>query len=123
MTSKAKLGPLLSKGEVVKNELSGATFAVRLKSFIVQSSSIKFEKFHPFVDSQIVQYMVKKEDYTFNTFTGLRVKEISQNFDVSSWMHINNKENFMADILTKGTTPDKTGRLLQSGSLSTQALA
>ena len=89
MTSKAKLGPLLSKGEVVKNELSGATFAVRLESFIVQSSSIQFEKFHPFLYSQIVQYMVKKEDYTLNTFTGLRVKEISQNFDVSSWMHIN----------------------------------
>ena len=30
--SKSKLAFLLSKGEVLKNELSGATFAVRLKT-------------------------------------------------------------------------------------------
>ena len=59
VTSKAKLGPLLNKGEVVKNELSGATFAVRLKSWIVENSTLEFETHHPFVDSQIVQCMVK----------------------------------------------------------------
>ena len=40
VTSKAKLGPLLNQGEVVKNELSGALFAVRLKSWMVENSSL-----------------------------------------------------------------------------------
>ena len=117
VTSKAKLGPLLNKGEVVKNELSGATFAVRLKSWIVENSTLDFETYHPFVDSQIVQCMVKKEDYTLNTFAGLRVKEISKKSDVSSWLHISSKNNFVADILTKGTTPDniKEGSDWQTG--------
>ena len=117
VTSKAKLGPLLNKGEVVKNELSGAVFAARLKSWIVENSSLTFEKHHPFLDSQIVQSMVKKEDYTLNTFAGLRVKEISRKSDVSSWLHISSKQNFVADILTRGTSPDnlKEGSDWQTG--------
>ena len=117
VTSKAKLGPLLGKGEVVKNELSGATFAVRIKSWIVENSKLEFNKFWPLVDSMIVKHMVKKEDYNLNTFAGLRVKEISQKSDVTSWHHIASKDNFVADILTKGTDPSniKEGSEWQCG--------
>ena len=73
---------------------------------MIETSSLQFEDFYPFVDSLIVQAMVKKEDYTLNTFAGLRVKEINQKFDVSSWLHISSKNNLIADILTWGTTPD-----------------
>ena len=117
VTSKAKLGPLLGKGEVVKNELSGATFAVRIKSWIIENSTLNLSDHLPFVDSQIVQHMVKKEDYHLNTFAGLRVKEIGQKSDVTSWLHIPSKDNYVSDILTKGADPSsiKEGSEWQCG--------
>ena len=107
--SKAKLGPLLQKGEIVRNELSGATFAVRLKTWVSQNSEIDYGTYHPFLDSRIVQDMLKKDSYVLNTFAGLRVKEIESKSDVLSWKHISSKDNFVSDILTKGATPDKLG--------------
>ena len=86
--AKAKLAPLLAKGEVVKNELSGALFAVRLKSWILQNTNLKYLSYIPFLDSRIVQDMIKKDSYLLNTFAGLRVKEISAKSDVDSWNHI-----------------------------------
>ena len=117
VTSKAKLAPLLNQGEVVKNELAGATFAVRLKSWMIQNSSLSLGEYQPFVDSQIVQHMVRREDYELNTYAGLRVKEIARKSDVSSWLHISSKDNFVADILTKGTRPEniKEGSDWQTG--------
>ena len=107
--AKAKLGPLLNKGETVKNELSGATYAVRIKTWIVQNTSLAYDDFVPFLDSMIVKCMVRKESYLFNTFVGLRVKEIDKKSDVESWRHIPSKENYVSDILTRGETPDKLG--------------
>ena len=107
LAAKAKLGPLLDKGDVVKMELSGATMAVRLKSWIVKHTRTVYGTHQPFLDSKIVQDMIKKESYTLNTFAGLRVKEIASKSDVTSWMHISSKDNYVADILTRGTTPDK----------------
>ena len=117
LMAKAKLGPLLQKGETVKNELAGATFAARVKSWIIQHSSIEFGEHIPFLDSRIVQDMIKKESYNLNTFAGLRVKEISAKTDVSNWQHISSKDNYVADILTKGATPDKLreGSIWQQG--------
>ena len=106
VTSKAKLAPLLNQGEVVKNELAGATFAVRIKSWLIENSSLDLGDFQPFVDSQIVQAMVKREDYELNTYAGLRVKEIAKKSDPTAWLHISSKDNFVSDILTKGTSPE-----------------
>ena len=80
--SKAKLAPLLAKGEVVKNELSGATYAVRLKTWIMQNTRLEYKEFIPFLDSRIVQDMIKKESYRLNTFAGNRVKEIAAKSNV-----------------------------------------
>ena len=108
LMSKAKLGPLTHKGETVKNELCGATFASRLKIWILQESGINFQNHHHFLDSMIVLDMMKKESYGFNTFAGLRVGEIQQKTDLAQWHHIPSKEN-ISDILTRGVTPDKLG--------------
>ena len=91
--SKAKLGPLTHKGGVVKNELSGATFAARLKCWIVEHTNIEFGNQFHFLDSRIVQDMVLKESYGFNTFAGLRVGEIQRKTDVTLWRHIPSQEN------------------------------
>ena len=108
--AKSKLAPLLAKGEVVKNELSGATFAVRMKSWILQNTNLEYRDFVPFLDSRIVQDMIKKESYLLNTFAGLRVKEISAKSDVDTWNHVSSKDNWVADILTRGASPDKIGQ-------------
>ena len=106
--SRAKLGPLNYQGETVRNELSGATFASRLYTWILEQSTISFGKHFPFLDSRIVQDMIVKESYGFNTFAGLRVAEIQQKTEATAWNHIGTKEN-IADILTRGTTPEMIG--------------
>ena len=53
------------------SELSGATFAVRLKTWILQNTNLTYGDFIPFLDSRIVQVMIKKDSYEFNTFVGL----------------------------------------------------
>ena len=42
--SKAMLGSLLLTGETVRNELSGATIASRIKEFIFEHSGMKFDE-------------------------------------------------------------------------------
>ena len=59
--AKAKLGPLLSKGETVKNELSGAVFAVRLKTWILKNTCLQYQDYYPFLDSRIVQSWSKSQ--------------------------------------------------------------
>ena len=103
--SKAKISPLQYKGETTRNELAGATFAVRVKSWILEKSGLKFGDCIPFLDSCIVQAMIKKDSYGFNTFAGLRVAEIQQKSDVDSWRHLPSSEN-ISDILTKGAKTD-----------------
>ena len=61
LMAKAKLAPILNKGEVMKNELSGAVFAVRMKTFVLQNSDLSYEAFIPFIDSTIVRAMIRKE--------------------------------------------------------------
>ena len=116
LASKAKLCPLTHKSEVVKSELSAATFSSRLRQWIVKETGKEFGKHIPILDSRIVQDMIKKESYIYNTFAGLRVKEIQEKTDVDSWVHVPSAEN-IADLLTKGTSPDKiaSGSIWQNG--------
>lgn len=51
--------------------------------------------------------MLQKSSYLLNTFAGLRVKEIDCKTDVSSWLHISSKDNWVADILTRGASLEK----------------
>ena len=106
--SKAKSAPLLHKGCVMKSELSGATFAARLDCWVKEHTNLHFGNSVHFLDSQIVKQMMLKESYGYNTFAGLRVAELQRKTNLSDWGHIPSCEN-VADILTKGATPDKLG--------------
>ena len=108
LMAKAKLAPLTHKGEVVKCELSSATYIARLKVFILRETNLKIGLYRHFIDSQIVQYMIRKDSYSYNTFAGIRVAEIQKKTDVEDWFHIPSEEN-IADVLTRGTAPDKIG--------------
>ena len=114
--SKAKLGPLTRKGETVKNKLSGATLASRLRTWILENTGLEFNQHISFLNSRIVHDMMLKESYGYNTFAGLRVTEVQKKTDVGSWLHIPSKEN-IADILTKGVSPNCLGKgsIWQSG--------
>ena len=107
--SKAKLAPLVKKGETVRNELNGATFAARMKSWILKNCGIQFGKHIPILDSRIVQDMMKKDSYWYNTFAGVRVAEIQTKTNVDDWLHVPSNEN-IADILTKGAPPSEIGQ-------------
>ena len=69
--SKAKLAPLLQKGEAVRNELCGATYSAKLKDWICFNSDTTFGKHYHIIDSSIVQAMIKRTSYGINTFAGL----------------------------------------------------
>ena len=58
--SKSKLVLLLSKGEVLKNELSGATFVVRLKTWILQNTNLDYNKFVPFSTEELSRIWAKR---------------------------------------------------------------
>ena len=114
--SKAKLAPIVKKGETVRNELNGAVFAARLKTWILKTSGIKFNKHVPILDSRIVQDMIKKDSYWYNTFAGVRVAEIQSKTNVDDWLHVPSNEN-IADILTRGAPPSELaqGSVWQNG--------
>ena len=92
----------------MRNELSGSTLASRIKVWLIQESGLIFGNHFHFLDSRIVQDMMKKQSYGFNTFAGLRVGEIQQKTSPNDWLHIPSKAN-IADVLTRGETPDKLG--------------
>ena len=106
--SKSRLGPLMHKGETVRNELSGSTLSARLKTWIQRNSDIEFGEFHHFLDSQIVRDMLAKDSYGFNTFIGLRVAEIQQKTVLENWKHVPSRCN-ISDVLTKGAPPSMLG--------------
>ena len=51
--AKAKLSAVLRKGETVRNELSGAVFACRLKEFISKQSGVRFGQYVLLIDSKL----------------------------------------------------------------------
>ena len=106
--AKAKLSAVLKKGETVRNELSGAVFACRLKEFICKQSGVIFGNHVLLIDSKIVQYMIQKSSYGYGTFAGLRVGELQQKTNPQNCLHIRSEDN-IADILTRGASPSYLG--------------
>ena len=80
----------------------------RLKAWIYEQTGLTFNEHIPFLDSKIVQVMICKSSYEFNTFVGLRVAEIQRKTDIDGWLHISSEYN-IADIITRGASPNKLG--------------
>ena len=66
--SKAKLTPLDQKGDVIKAELCGAVFAIRLKKYVEKHCHIKVTRWVHFVDSQTILGAIQKDSYGYQTF-------------------------------------------------------
>ena len=100
----------------MRQELAGATKAARLKCWVLQHTGLEFSEWIHFLDSRIVQDMIRKDSYGFGTYAGLRIAEIQQKTDIDKWFHIESAEN-ISDILTRGAKPKdiKQGTAWQNG--------
>ena len=107
--SKGKLTPILQIGDSYRNELCSAVYAARLKAWIYEQTGLTFNEHIPFLDSKIVQAMICKSLYGFNTFAELWVSEILSKMDVDEWLNIPSKEN-ISDIITRGAAPSKLSK-------------
>ena len=70
--SKNRLAPV-RKISVDRIELCGAVLNKRLKVLINEQCRYKFQRCYHVVDSQIVQAMIQKDSYGFNTFAATRI--------------------------------------------------
>ena len=104
--SKAKLTPLNQKGDVIKAEVCGAVFAVRLKKYFEKHCRIKVSRWVHFVDSQTILGAIHKDSYGYQTFFANRIGEIQKAGHVEDWMWIEGKLN-VSDIITRGATPEE----------------
>ena len=114
--SKAKLAPILHKGETQRNELCGAVLAGRLKDWICINSDTQWGDHKHILDSTITQAMIHRPSYGYNTFAGLRIGELQQKTNPDDWLHVESKEN-IADCLTRGAPPSfiMAGTIWQTG--------
>ena len=90
--------------DIVRLELAGAVLGKRLRTFIEENSRLEFESIYHIVDSEIVQAMIPKESYGFNTFVANRIGEIQEKTDKKEWMWVPGKLN-IADWTTRGKSP------------------
>ena len=84
--AKGKLAPILQIGDSYWNELCSAVYTARLKAWIYEQTGLNFNEHIPFLDSKIVQAMICKSSYKFNTFAGLRVAETQNKTDIVGWL-------------------------------------
>ena len=103
IASKNRITPL-KRITTVRSELCGAVLGSRLKVFIEKESRLKYKKVFFITDSKIVQAMVHKESYGFNTYVAVRIGEIQESADPQTWYWVDGKLN-LSDWLTRGKAP------------------
>ena len=80
----------------------------RLKSFVEKECRYRFQRIYHIVDSQIVQAMIQKHSYRFNTLAATRIGEIQEGTSQTDWYWVENKRN-IADCITRGKKPSDIG--------------
>ena len=103
--SKTRMAPLKTI-DIVRLELCGAVLSKRCRATIESEMEMEFEKIIHLVDSEIVQAMINRESYSFNTFAANRVGEIHQGTSKSEWAWVPGKPWLnVADLTTRGCSP------------------
>ena len=109
VAAKSRIAPLKTL-DIVRIELCGAVLAKRLREMLEKELKTKVEKVIHITDSEIVQAMVWKESYGFNTFTANRIGEIHQTTKSNEWYWIAGKAWLnVADLTTRGCSPSEIG--------------
>ena len=105
IAAKTRMAPL-KVVDIVRIELCGAVLSKRLRATIENDLNMGFEKSVHIIDSEIVQAMIRKESYGFNTFAANRIGEIQELTSAEEWMWIAGKPWLnIADITTRGASP------------------
>ena len=107
LISKSRMATL-NLSDVVRLELCGGILATRLRVTIQRKMHLTFRKVVHLIDSEIMQAMIHRESYGFNTFAGNRIGEIHRNTSANEWGWIEGKLN-IADITTRGCNPEDLG--------------
>ena len=103
--SKTRMAPLKTI-DIVRLELCGAVLSKRCRAKIEAEMEMSFEKTVHLVDSEIVQAMISRESYGFNTFAANRVGEINQGTAKDEWAWVPGKPWInVADLTTRGCSP------------------
>ena len=102
IAAKSRLAPL-KRIDIVRLELCGAVLSKRLRFTITSELKLKWQKVVHLTDSEIVQAMIHKESYGFNTFAANRIGEIQEGTKKDEWCWIPGKPWVnIADITTRG---------------------
>ena len=109
LASKNRITPL-KRMTIVRSELCGAVMAKRLSVFLKEEMRFKFEKEYYIVDSQIVQAMIQKDSYGFNTFVAVRIGEIQEDTAPSDWYWVEGCNNVADWVTRRGKTPKELHR-------------
>ena len=107
IAAKSRVAPLKTV-DIVRIELCGAVLSKRLRETIQREMKFEFEEVIHVVDSEIVQAMIWKESYGFNTFVANRIGEIQQVTEPKEWCWVAGTLN-VADLATRGCSPNEIG--------------
>jgi len=112
IAAKSRMAPLKTM-DIVRIELCGAVLSSRLRATIEKEMNLKFAKVIHLIDSEIVQAMIHKQSYGFNTFVSNRIGEIHQTTEQDDWYWIPGKPSVnVADITTRGCSLAEVDREL-----------
>ena len=104
LASKTRVAPL-KMVSIVRLELSGAIISKRLRVFLLKEMRYKFKSIFHIIDSEIVQAMISKESYGFNTYVANWISGIQAKTVSSDWFLVSDKLN-ISDWLARGKCPN-----------------
>ena len=105
--AKSRIVPLKTL-DIVRIELCGAVLSKRLREKIQRSIKLEFEEVIHIIDSEIVQAMIWKESYGFNTFSANQIGEIKQVTEPKEWRWVAGALN-VADLTSRGCSLTEIG--------------
>ena len=95
--------------DIVRLELTGPVLSKRLRTLIQKESGYTFSAVYHIVDSEIVEAVISKNSYGFNTYAANRISEIQQDIDSSEWFWSAGRLK-IEDWLTRGKSPGELGQ-------------